>query len=95
MRDHMDGCANQYRCTSYIYLLSCLALIFSIIIDIEVWEPRNGKDVIDGLHCKDKRMLKLEISKLLHTELIRDDPNFFKFMQVHVNEEYQSMSLAI
>ena len=76
MWDHMDGCANQYRCTPYIYLLSFLALNFSIIIDIEVGEPRNGKDVVDGLNCRDKWMLKLEMSKLLNTKLIRDDPTF-------------------
>ena len=56
---HMDGCTNQYPFTSDIYLLSCLALNFSIIIDIEVGEPRNGKYVVDGLSCRDKQMLKL------------------------------------
>ena len=60
----MDGCTNQYRCTSDIYLISYLDLNFSIIIDIEVGEPRNGKDVFDVLNCRDKLMLKL--NKIVH-----------------------------
>ena len=31
--DHTDGCANQYRCEKDIYLLSCIALECSIIIE--------------------------------------------------------------
>ena len=34
------------------------------------------------------------MSKLLNIELIRDGPSFFKFMQVHENEEYQYLILA-
>ena len=51
---HMDGCANQYRCASAIYLLSYLASSFSIIIDIIVGAPKHGKYVVDGLNTRDK-----------------------------------------
>ena len=50
--DHTDGCANHYCCASAIYLLSCIALEFSIIIDRTVIEPWYGKYVIDGLNAR-------------------------------------------
>ena len=90
---HRYGCANQYRCVSDIYLLSCLALGFSGIIDKTVVSPVHGKDVVGCLNSRYKLMLKLEMEKLLNPELIRDDP-FFKFMQVYENEEDQSVSLS-
>ena len=55
----MDGCANQYRCASYIYLLSCLTLQCSTIIDIAIGSPVNGKYVIADLNDRDKQMLNL------------------------------------
>ena len=50
--------------------------------------------MVDGLNARDRLMLNLEMEKLLNTELIRDEPNDFKFMQIHENEEYQDVSLA-
>ena len=38
-------------------------------------------------------MLKLAMEKLLNPKIIRDDP-FFKFMQVHEDEEDQAMILS-
>ena len=43
MWDHTYVCAEQYRCASDIYLLSCLALEFSIITDRSVGSPVHGK----------------------------------------------------
>ena len=34
------------------------------------------------------------MTKLLNTESIRDEPNFYKLMQVHISEEEQSMVLS-
>ena len=48
MWDQMDGCANQYRCESDIYLLSCIYLEVYINIDREVGATGHGKDVVDG-----------------------------------------------
>ena len=50
--------------------------------------------MVDGLNSRDKRMLKLETEKQLKPRLIQYDPNVFKFMQVHENEEDQYVSLA-
>ena len=79
MWDHTYGCVKQYRCASAIYLLSCLALEFSIIGDRSVRAPGNWKDVVDGLNDIYKQMLNSDMAKLLNTKLIKDYPIF----QVH------------
>ena len=70
MWDHTDGCTKQYRCESSIYLLSCIALEFSIIIYRAVVSPINGKYVVDSINVIYKWMIKLAIAKLLNTKLI-------------------------
>ena len=75
MWDQTDGCENQHLCASAIYLLSCIALEFSIIVDRAVGAPGHVKDVVDGLNYRDKRMLTLSMERLLNPKLIRDVPN--------------------
>ena len=72
--------------------MSCFRIF--IIIYRLVGEPGHGKDVFYGLNGRDKRTIKLETSKTLNTELIRDYPNLYKFMQVNESKEYQYESLA-
>ena len=50
--------------------------------------------MVVGLNDRDKQVLNLAMEKLLNPELFQDDPIVFKVMQVHENEEYQSVSLA-
>ena len=88
---HTYGCAEQYRCASAIYLLSCLALELSIIIYRAVGSPINGKHFVDSLNAIYKQTLKLAMAKLLNPKFIRDYPNIFKFMQVHENKEGQAV----
>ena len=78
--DHTSGCEKQYRCALSIYLLSCLALQFYIIIYRAVGAPRHGKDAVGGFNGRDKQMLKSSMENLLNPELTRYDPNCF---QVH------------
>ena len=73
MQDYTDGCANQYCFVSDIYILICIALEFYIIIDRAVGAPGNVKYVVDGLNTIYKWTLKLSMSNILNTELIRDD----------------------
>ena len=61
MWDHTDGRANQYHCASTTYLLSCLDLLFTIIIDRSVGAPGHVKYAVDGMNDIDKCMLKLTI----------------------------------
>ena len=90
----MDGCSNQYSCAPAIYILSCIALIFSIIVDRVIFAPIHGKDVVDGLNARDKWMLKLEMANISNPELIFDNPNFYKFAQVHKNGSHQAVILS-
>ena len=46
------------------------------------------------MNVREKRMLNLEIAKLLNTKLIRGDHNIFEFMQFHENGKYQDVSLS-
>ena len=50
-----------------------------------VGAPGHGKYVVDGLNYRDKQMIRLEMENILNSELILDDLNVFKFMQVHEN----------
>ena len=70
MWDPTDGCANPYIFASAVYLLSCLALEFSIVVDKSVGAPGHGIDVFDGMNDRYKRMLKLEMAKLLNNGFI-------------------------
>ena len=46
-----DGCADQYRCTSALYLMSVLSQSHSIMIDQGISAPGHGKEVVDGLNA--------------------------------------------
>ena len=47
----MDGCAEKYRFTTELYLLSMLAHTYNIIIGRGVGEPGYYIEVIDGLNA--------------------------------------------
>ena len=47
-----------------------------IIIIRAVGAPVHGKDVVNGLNTRYKRMVKLEMENIIKSELICDDPNF-------------------
>ena len=70
MWDHMDGYSNQYCCASAIYLFSCLALEFSIIIYIAVGAPVHIKYLVNGINYIDKIMINLSMANLINNELI-------------------------
>ena len=76
MWDHTDGCAKQYHCKSYVYLLSCIALEIFIIIYRSVGAHGHGSDVVDVINSRDKWMLMLSMEKILNTELIYNNPTF-------------------
>ena len=82
----MYGCTKKYHCASDFYLLSCITLDICIIIKRENGALGNGKYFVGGLNSRDKWIIQLAIVKILNSELICDDPNFYKFMQVHENE---------
>ena len=69
---HTVGWAKKHHFASYIYLLSCLALEFSLFVDISIGAPGHEKVVFDSLNARDKSISKLAIAKLLNTKIIQD-----------------------
>ena len=59
-----DGCDEQYRCASALYLLSVMSQCYSIIIDRSIIAPGHGKEVVDGLNAFGKRYIYQLISKV-------------------------------
>ena len=52
-----DGCAEQHRCASALYLMSVMSQTYSIIIDQGISAPGHRKEVVDGLNAVDKRYI--------------------------------------
>ena len=52
-----DGCAEQYRCASTLYLMSVMSQCYSIIIDRDISAPRHEKELVDVLNAVDKRYI--------------------------------------
>ena len=63
----------------YLYSIFSFLGIY-IFIDISVGAPFRVKDVVDVLNSREKWILKLEMYKLLNTESIIGNPNFYKSM---------------
>ena len=55
--ENSDGCAEQYRCASALYLMSVVSQCYSIIIDRGISAPGHGKEVGDGFNAVDKRYI--------------------------------------
>ena len=55
--ENTDGCTEQYRCATSLYLMSVLSQLHSIIFDRGVSAPGHGKEVVNGLIAIDKRYM--------------------------------------
>ena len=62
--ENTDGCAEQYRCASALYLMSVMSQCYSIIIDRGISAPEHGKEVVDGLNAVYKRYIYQLMSKV-------------------------------
>ena len=60
--ENSDGCAEQYRCASALYLMSVMSQCYYIIIYRGICSPGHGKEVVDGLNDVDKRYIYQVIS---------------------------------
>ena len=47
--ENIDGCAEQYRCATALYLMPVLFQRQSLIFDRGISAPGHGKGVVDGL----------------------------------------------
>ena len=45
--ENTDGCAEQNRCATALYLMSVMSQTYSIIIDRGISAPGHGKEVVD------------------------------------------------
>ena len=55
--ENTDGCAEQYRCASALYLMSVMLQCYSIIFDRGISESGHGKEVVYGINTVDKRYI--------------------------------------
>ena len=56
---NIDGCADQYKCATTLYLLSILYYAYNIVIDYDVGGYMHGKDVLDVLNATNKDFLTM------------------------------------
>ena len=49
--ENTDNCADKYRCSSALYLMSVMSQCYSVIIDRGISAPGHGKEVVDGLNA--------------------------------------------
>ena len=73
MWENTDGCAEQYRRDSELYLMSVISQTYSIIIDRGISAPGHGKEVVDGLNAVDKRYIYQLMSKVQLPGSVRFD----------------------
>ena len=55
--ENTDDCAEQYICTTALYLMSVMLQCYSVIIDYGISAPGHGREVIYGLNDIDKRYI--------------------------------------
>ena len=55
--ENTDGCEEQYRCATSLYLMSVLSQRHSIIFDWGISAPVHGKEVVDGLNDINKSFM--------------------------------------
>ena len=88
--ENTDGCAEQYRCASALYLMSLMSQTYSIIIDRGISSTVHGKEVVDGLNAVDNRYIYQLMSKVQLTGSIRFDSH----IKIHTGTEKKDVSLA-
>ena len=86
--ENTDGCAEQYRCASALYLMSFMSQCYSIIIDRGISAPGHGKEVVDGLNDVDKRY----VYQLVSTFQLHGSVRFDSQIKMHTGTEKDDIS---
>ena len=60
--ENNDGCPEQYRCATALYLMTVLSQHHSIIFDWGISAPGHGQQVVDGINVIYKRYMYQLIS---------------------------------
>ena len=85
-----DGCAEQYRFASALYLMSVMSQTYSIMIYCGISAPGHGKEVVEVLNVFYKRYIYQLMSKVKIPESVRFDSH----IKIHTGTEDKDVSLA-
>ena len=88
--ENSDGCAEQYRCASALYLMSVMSQCYSVTIDRGISAPGHGKEVVDGLNYVDKH----HIYQLMFKVQLPGSNRFDSQMKMHTDNQKYDESLA-
>ena len=88
--ENPDGWAEQYRCSTALYLMSGLSQRRSIIFDQGISELGNGKEVADGCNAIYKRYMY----QLMSTVQLPGSKIFEKHILMHSCTPKKDASLA-
>ena len=55
--ENTDGCSDQYRCATVLYLLSILSHVYKIVLASSVGAPGHDRGFVYGLNTTDKMFL--------------------------------------
>ena len=88
--ENTDGCAEQYRYVSALYLMSFMSQTYSNIIGRGISTPGHGKEVVDVLNDDNKLFIYQLMSKVQIPESIR----FYSQIEMHTGTENKDVSLA-
>ena len=81
-----DGCADQYRCASALYLMLVLSQRHPVKIYWCISAPEHGKDVIDGINAIDKRYMYQWMSNVQLPVSITFDSQILIYSYTHKND---------
>ena len=88
--ENTDGCDEQYRCASALYLMSVMSQTYFIIIERDISAPGHGKEVVDGLNTVDKSYIYQLMSKVQLLGSVK----FHSQIKMHTVTENKDVSLA-
>ena len=88
--ENTDGCVEQYRCATALYLLSLFSKAFNRIIYTDVSAPGHGKKVADRINATYKSLIFHLMSNLQLTSSRRFDTK----TSMHTSTNNADMILA-
>ena len=77
--ENTDGCVDQYRCATALYLVSVLSQRHSIIFDRGISAPGHVEEMFEGLNSIDKRYMY----QLMSTVQLLGSKTFEKQILMH------------
>ena len=83
--ERMDGCDEQYRCSTELYRMPIMSQAFSVIINRSISAPGHGREVVDGLNSIEKRFL----FQLMSTVQLSGGKRYDKQMFMHTGPYVQ------